>query len=76
MSDTVKVRIAVGVGPSGDWNAVGSCSLESHDAMALAVDCVDAGEARYWVEAELPVPKATTVQGNVSHHTPEDEGNE
>lgn len=65
MSKTVKVRIAVAVTPSGEWNATGWTSCIEADAMDLACSSVSDGEARYFVEAELPIPEPVTVQGTV-----------
>jgi hypothetical protein len=63
----VKVRIAVAVDPEGDWVASGSKSVNKWiDNMDYLLDHLHAGEARYWVEAELEVPDAQEVQGTVS----------
>lgn len=56
--DTVKVRIAVAVDAAGSWNSCGSEGMDEDDMMALAVDCVGDGEARYWVTAYLQIPKS------------------
>lgn len=72
MSRTVKVRIAVAVDPEGDWNAVAwsdkGVSASDGDMMDIACDTVLDGEARYWVEVELPVPDRTpvTLSGTVT----------
>lgn len=65
---TVKVRIAVAVAPNGEWNAMGWSSGEASDSekMSLCIETIDPGEARYWLEAELDVPEAPTVQANVT----------
>ena len=64
----VKVRIAVAVGTNGEWNAMGWSSGETSDSekMSLCVEVIDSGEARYWLEAELDVPEAPTVQASVT----------
>jgi hypothetical protein len=64
----VKVRIAVAVGPNGEWNAMGWSSGEASDSekMSLCVEPIDPGEARYWLEAELDVPEEPTVQASVT----------
>ena len=61
MTQTVRVRIAVAVGPDGLWNACGwiiksTGQPADKDAMDIAVDGTADGEARYWVEATLPMP--------------------
>jgi anti-sigma factor RsiW len=70
MSDaprTVKVRIAVAVDPSGNWNATGDANTSPANSMSNAVDFGDIahGEARYWITAELPVPVVAEVPGCV-----------
>ena len=80
MSDTIKVRIAVAVAPSGSWHAAGggiigetASEREARDAdnMNFASEiwegnneCAD-GEARYWVTVELPIPAPIEVIGKV-----------
>jgi hypothetical protein len=61
----VQVRIAVAVGPDGKWNASGWSEGGIAAMMDIAVDGVDAGEARYWLTATLPVPEAQTVRAEV-----------
>jgi len=65
VAKTVKVRIAVAVDKTGDWNAFGSKGSAAHDAMSIAVEMVEDGEVRYWVTAELPIPDAADVKGEV-----------
>ena len=71
MTQTVRVRIAVAVGPDGSWNACGwlresTGQPADKDAMDLAVEGTDDGEARYWVVATLPLPTvATAVEADV-----------
>lgn len=62
---TVKVRIAVAVDPSGDWNASGWRGCDDQTAMGNTLDTLNEGEARYWLEAELPIPQVTTVAAEV-----------
>ena len=64
---TVKVRIAVGVTPEGEWNACGwSGAASDDDKMSICVDSLASGEKRYWLEAELEVPSVDVVQASVS----------
>ena len=60
---TVKVRIAVAVDPSGDWSAAGHRDATWKDVDYI-LDGVGNGEARYWVEAELPIPETRTVESS------------
>ena len=62
---TVKVRVAVAVGNTGQWVAAGSTGHD--DPMADASACVEmnGGEpedvervAQFWLTAELPIPDA------------------
>ena len=64
--NTAKVRIAVAVDKDGKYVAY------AHDAKASWLDCMDCmlddlapGEARYWVTAELPLPRTNTIEGTV-----------
>ena len=58
---TVKVRIAVAVDPDGNWNASGWRKPDGkpaeEEAMDIAIEAVEEGEARYWIEAELLLPE-------------------
>lgn len=65
----VKVRIAVAVDPDGDWDATGWSAATDDSAMGIARDSVGSGEACYWLEAELEIPEAKTVQANVEKAT-------
>lgn len=62
----VKVRIAVAVDPSGDWNCAGWSSGSDDDKMGIACETVAHGERRYWLEAELDVPEAVVVDATVT----------
>lgn len=64
---TVKVRIAVVVAPDGSWNSCGWSGAESdEEKMELALEVVPSnGEARYYLEAELPLPCDPTIQAEV-----------
>jgi len=67
MEEKVRVRIAVAVDAKGNWNAAGwgRPVAKEQEAMDIAVDGVDDGEVRYWVEADLIVPRERIVSGNV-----------
>lgn len=84
MSDTIKVRIAVAVAPSGSWRASGGGTIgetaaererRQKDDMNFADEiwegdkCAE-GTARYWVTAELPIPEPVEV----ASETVRDEG--
>lgn len=65
---TVKVKIAVAVDPHGNWNAVGWNEAAKNNPnlpMDLAISSVEEGEAHYWITAELPIPAAREIEGNV-----------
>ena len=62
----VKVRIAVAVDPSGDWNSAGWSGGSDDNMMSCACDTVANGEARYWLEAELAIPETPTVHADVA----------
>ena len=59
-----KIRVAVAIDATGDWNACGwggpASTSKDSEKMGLAVDGVDDGEARYWLEAEIDLPTDAT----------------
>ena len=65
---TVRVRIAVGVDESGDWNAVGWRTADPAWTGSDVLGNLD-GHVKVlrWVEADIPVPDAesVTVEGEV-----------
>jgi len=49
------------------WNASGwgdASHSNIQEAMELAVECVGAGESRYFVEAELDIPEVKSVSAS------------
>ena len=70
MSRTIKVRIAVAVDPTGGWASGGFSNAAPNTAMDIAIECLQPGERRYWLEAELEVPEVQTI--TVQPTTPED----
>jgi len=61
---TVHVRIAVAVGASGAWSALGSTDTPDTDAAEIAADGItDTVYAQHFVEADVPVPESVTVVG-------------
>ena len=69
MSRTVTVRIAVAVSPAGSWSAHGGIDITDRQAMDDACECLDQGEARFWLTAELPVPESAEVAATVEAAT-------
>jgi hypothetical protein len=63
---TVKVRVAVAVDPSGKWSALGWSGETDKSVMASCVEHLEEGEARYWLEAELPVPEVPVIRAEVT----------
>jgi len=63
---TVRVRIAVAVDPDGDWNSCGWKGGGDENAMEICTESIGSGEARYWLEADLPVPEIATIQAAVT----------
>lgn len=60
----VRVKIAVAVDSTGEWNSSGWKADRpgyDEDAMGLAAEIVKDGAARYWIEAELPIPAVQTI---------------
>lgn len=67
MNEKVKVRIAVAVDKNGKWVAYAHDAKESwDDCMEFMLDDLHEGESRYWVEAELEIPRHSTVVGVVA----------
>lgn len=63
--EKVKIRIALAVTADGKWNCAGWSDGDEDDMMGLAVDALDPGEARYWITAEVDLPKTAEVEANV-----------
>ena len=64
---TIKVRVAVAVDPSGTWNALGWSGGSDGVVMTACVEHLAEGEARYWLEAELPIPEVPVIKAEVQH---------
>jgi hypothetical protein len=75
---TIRVRIAVGVTPNGSYCAHGwGVRGESHTdreekaIMDIATEVYESDEpsdfvSEFWIEADVPVPEATVIEGTVS----------
>lgn len=65
---TVKCRIALAVDRSGAWCAGGSADKKGrlYDGMDYILDGLDTGEARYYVEVEVPIPTTPTIQAQAT----------
>ena len=66
----MKIRIAVAVLPNGEWNSCGygrpGKEPTDEEKISYATDTIDGPGAQiYFVEAELPLPTITTIQGEV-----------
>lgn len=64
---TVKVKIAVVIDDEGNWTANGWNDGEK-ECMGICldiIDIIDGDVQRFWVEAELPIPKIKTFSGTV-----------
>jgi len=76
MPKTKKVRIAVAINSRGEWNCGGYCWLKTGEQLETLPDDEAAGNAIeglesdeyviHFVEAEIPLPVSTTVQGKVT----------
>ena len=66
---TVRVRIAVAVDPDGFWSANGWAGSNEKVHMERACDTVGEGEARYWLEADLPIPEQQTFEATVTEES-------
>jgi hypothetical protein len=63
---TVRVRIAVAANAHGHWSAHGSSSRTEKAVTRCVVGDVAGGPVVAWVEADVPLPSAPVVQGEVS----------
>jgi hypothetical protein len=63
---TIKVRVAVAIDPSGKWNALGWSGECDYVIMRDCVEHLEEGEARYWLEAELPIPEVPVIGAEVT----------
>lgn len=73
MAETVRVRIAVGVDPKGNWQAHGYKGASEADAIGFALEVWDSeiddhasGVVTHWIEADIPLPAPQTVEGRVT----------
>lgn len=64
---TVRVKIAVAVDKTGDWNAIGGFGQEEKESMKDAMTDLEYGEVHYWLTADLPIPEETTVEAEVEN---------
>lgn len=69
-ADTVRVRILVAVDQYGQWTSAGDHLID--EAMSDDVYDIDTRylsgpiTAYHWIEADLPIPAATVIEGRVS----------
>lgn len=75
---TIRVRIAVGVSANGSycahgWGVAGKPNGERDEKaiMDIATEVYEDGEmlafvSEFWIEADVPVPEATVIEGTVS----------
>jgi len=70
--NTKRVRIAVVMNEHGVWSSMGFSGKEGprsdEDLSNMAFDCHDEGGTMvlHFVEADIPVPLPTTIQGEIS----------
>lgn len=62
---TVKVRVAVSVDRTGDWNSFGGCKMLDKDAVEFSREVLQCGERTYWLTAEIEVPEEIEVQADI-----------
>lgn len=63
---TIRVRIAVGIDERGEWEAYGNQGYTDKQTLAQS-GIGEWGRAIVWVEADVPLPVAPTIEGTVSH---------
>lgn len=61
---TKKIRIAVVMTPEEEWGSCGASGLTDKKMIEYAhEDLGEFGAVQYWVEVEIPIPEAETIQG-------------
>lgn len=63
---TVRVRIAVVVTSNGKWEAAGGSLWNDRHSREMAGESAARESATYFIEADLPVPEAKTVEGRIA----------
>lgn len=68
MANTVRVRIAVAVDADAEWSAAGAAGANDSDTVIEAAYNLPKGLAAgvHWVEADIPIPEPTTIEGSVT----------
>ena len=61
------VRIAVAIDENGEWNSCGWGNVnetprEDGELIAICMDCLNEGEARYFIEAEILLPEPVSAK--------------
>ena len=67
---TVKIRLAVAVNEDGEWYAWGAKDYSDDEMRNEVTGQVCDPHAVHFVEAEVPLPVPTTIQGTVQCSTP------
>lgn len=62
---TIKVRVAVVVNQDGDWKAHSLSGQTDYFNRKLLGDLMAVGFELVWIEAEVPLPEPTVIQGEV-----------
>lgn len=57
MTEKTKVRIALAIDAKGIWSAYGGSTLDEEEAMGFAVENIEEGERRYFIEAFVEKPE-------------------
>lgn len=68
---TVRVRIAVAVDGKGKWSSHGYSGAQKIDLEEVLsfIDTDDPNVVLHYVEADVPIPGTTTVEGSVQEPT-------
>ena len=63
----MKIRIAVAVGPDGEWRACGGEKRppDAEVALSLLPEQSWVGAVLYFITAEVPVPQSAEIEGRV-----------
>lgn len=62
---TIKVRILVAVTPMGAWSSIGYDGMDEDDAKREVYSGDDEDPAFHWITAEVPIPEASEIVGEV-----------
>ena len=72
MAEQKRVRILVAIDAKGEWSATGFHRWDDAEAMdCIFIDDLGVHLSYHWIEADVPIPEPSTIEGEVSPGEPE-----